>query len=418
MPLYDVIVVGAGPSGSTAARLLSESGFRVLLVERARHPRRKVCGGALSLRAVRRYGIPIEEAAEIRDVFLWGPGGVEVVVPSDRPVGYLMPRERLDEILFRRALESGAEAVQGEAVVNVDVSGEGVLVTTTRDRYSARAVVGADGFASRVRESLGLTPRGWFTYNAFCPVCYVPLDSAGELAGDAEFYLGVYGEGYAWIFKHRDHLNVGIGTFLGNYKFHPATLLVEFLRGHSEASSRVLRVPQESMIVGSYIPYDGAIPKTYSERALLVGDSAGFVSTLTGEGIYHAMLSSELAVDVLSRSLEEGDLSEERLSEYQRRWLQEPELGEMLAYGKLLRNLLFKDPRLLSRVLKAASEDAELARLIRDIVFGLKGYKAGAWELARRIPLRVAMDMLLLAPGDVFRLAAGSSSPFFGGGKV
>ena len=215
MPLYDVIVAGAGPSGSTAAKLLSEKGFRVLLIERSRHPRRKVCRGALSLRAIRRYDILTEEAAEIMDVFLWGPGGVKVVVPSDRPVGYLMPRERLDDILFRRTLESGAEVVQWEPVIDVDVSSEGVLMTTTKGRYSGRAIVGADGFASRVRESLGLTPKGWFADNAFCPVCYVPLSSAGELVGDAEFYLGVYGEGYAWIFKHPDHLNIGVGTSLG-----------------------------------------------------------------------------------------------------------------------------------------------------------------------------------------------------------
>ena len=414
MPLFDVVVVGGGPAGSTAAEKLAEKGFKVLLIEKERHPRRKVCGGALSLRTVRRFQISIEKAVEIRDAFFWGPEDVRLAVPSNRPIGYLMKREELDSILFERASEAGAEVREGEAVRSVSVDRSGVSVVTTSGKYDCRAVIGADGFSSRVRDSLGLTPEGWYRKNAFCPVCYLPLPKDVEGLVDAEFYLGVFGEGYAWIFRHADHLNVGIGTFLRNYGSHPADALLEFLKGNGLASKKVTRLPERSEIVGAYIPYDGAVPKTYSDRALLVGDAAGFVSTLTGEGIYHGMLSAEIAADVLERALEEDDLSEERLREYQRRWLEEPELGETLAYGKLLRDLLFKDRRLLSSILRTAAEEEGLAKLLRDVVFGLRGYREAVKELAKKVPLRVALDMLLVAPREVLRLASGSASPFFG----
>ncbi|HDM92732.1 MAG TPA: geranylgeranyl reductase family protein [Candidatus Korarchaeota archaeon] len=415
MPLFDVVIVGGGPAGSTAAEKLSEKGFKVLVVEKERHPRRKVCGGALSLRAVRKFRIPLEKAVEVRNVFFWGPGEVRLTVPSDEPVGYLMRREDLDSILFRRASDAGAQVRECETVKSVLVDQSGVTVITTSGKYKGRAVIGADGFSSRVRDSLGLTPRDWYRGSAFCPVCYFPLPEGGERSADTEFYLGIFGEGYAWIFRHADHLNIGIGTFLRNYSSHPADDLLKFLRENYDASKRIPRLPERSEIVGAYIPYDGAVPKTYANRALLVGDAAGFVSTLTGEGVYFAMLSAEIAADVLKRALEEDDLSEERLAEYQKRWLEEPELGEMLSYGKLLRDLLFKDQRLLSSILRAAAGDEKLAGLLRDVVFGLIGYREATRELAKRVPLRVALDMLLLAPREVLRLASGSASPFFGG---
>ncbi len=411
--MRDVIVVGTGPAGSTAARILGEHGFDVLALEAKRHPRRKVCGGALSVPVVEGLGIESDDLVEVRKSIFVSPSGFSLELESDSVLAYNLPREQTDSWLARLAVEAGAELREGEFVRAV-IEGEGrARVIIRRGEYEARAVVGADGFGSRVAASLGLRPRGWFRGNAFCPVAYVPLGGDLRDAAAHEFHMGLAGAGYAWVFRHSDHLNVGIGALVENYGSLPTEELRRFLEeGRSGLLARAARTGGGE-ILGSYIPYNGILGRLYSERTLLVGDAGGFVNALPGAGVRGAIKSAELASDVLREVLEEGEPSEEGLAEYQRRCEGEEDLGVNIAVGREMRDLLFSDLRFLDDLLRFAAEDDDMGRLLLDLIYTRRGYSELVREMFRVLPKRKILRALRVAPGPAIRLVGGISDPHF-----
>ena len=213
MNSYDAIVIGAGPAGSTAARLLASRGASVLLLDKHRFPRDKPCGGGVTLRAASVQDIDLSPVTE-RTIF-----GVRFSLrlgePFDRryrePLTYMTQRSRLDQFLAERAAESGAAFHDGEPVREIDVNGT-VTVRTAHDTWTARLLIGADGANGLCGRALGLRRdyeeavalEGNVEFGPDIPDAwreYVALD-VGGLAG-----------GYGWVFPKGDHLNVGVGAW-------------------------------------------------------------------------------------------------------------------------------------------------------------------------------------------------------------
>lgn len=162
----DVLVVGAGPAGSTAARALSRGGARVRLLERARFPRSKPCGGGITTRALTRF--PHLPAALDRittrylsRLYLEGPSGQGVVLTSHAPAVVMVRRVEFDHLLASLAVEAGAELLEGAWVSNADAADDGVRVTTRDGReFHTDYLVVADGVNGVLTRRLGLNP-GW-----------------------------------------------------------------------------------------------------------------------------------------------------------------------------------------------------------------------------------------------------------------
>src|SRR3990170_1815743 len=216
---YDAIVAGAGPAGSTAARILAREGASVLLLDRARFPRDKPCGGGVTLRAAACQDLDLSPVVE-RTV-MGARFSLRLGQAFDRryegPLTYMTQRCRLDAFLAEAAISAGATFQDGEPLRTVEVmsngrAGGGVTVRTERGSYSARALIGADGANGVVGRDTGTRPETEVAVALEGNVPYpdgVPERWRGVVGLD----LGGLAGGYGWVFPKGDHLNVGVGAW-------------------------------------------------------------------------------------------------------------------------------------------------------------------------------------------------------------
>ena len=285
MSRFDVIVVGAGPAGSTTAYRLARAGARVCLLDRARFPRDKPCGGGLTLRAVRQLPFSVEPVVEdVVDRLEFGLGyRRRFCKRSAGPLVLMTQRRRLDAFLAERGADAGADFRDGAKVTGVDPAG---TVTVDGERLRADVVVGADGANGTTARSLGLPPHE-HGVALEGNVGHEHVDAA-RFRGRMVVEVGVVPGGYAWVFPKADHVNVGVGGWQSE-----GPRLRERLRdlcrayGVGEDNVRDLR--------GHRLPMLGSIRRPVAGRVALVGDAAGLVDPLSGDGMYEAFVSGRLA---------------------------------------------------------------------------------------------------------------------------
>ena len=287
MPRFDAILVGAGPAGSTTAYRLARAGARVCLLDRARFPRDKPCGGGLTLRAVRQLPFSVEPVVEERVATLelglrygkrWSGHAAE-------PLVLMTQRRRLDEFLAHRAAEAGAEFRDDAKVTAVDPAG---AVTVAGERLEADVVVGADGANGIASRALGLVaPAYGVALEGNVAYSHVSRERFG---GRAVVELGVVPGGYAWVFPKGDHVNVGVGGWESEgpkLRARLKELCAAFEIDESEVHQ----------LRGHRLPMRGATRRPVGDRLLLVGDAAGIVDPLSGDGMYEAFVSGRLAAE-------------------------------------------------------------------------------------------------------------------------
>lgn len=291
MPDFDVIVIGAGPAGSTAAYRLARRGARVALLDRAVFPRDKPCGGGITLRGLHHLPIDVTPVVEDRITIAELGFGYDnrFVRHADSPVVYMTQRRRLDALLAQSAAAAGADFRDGVRVRTIETGPRGVTVATDTDRLSAALVIGADGCNGVSAKQLGL--GGGRTYGVAYEgnVTWDDLDHSywkGRLLLEFATVPG----GYAWVFPKGDHANVGVGGWGregGNLKEHLARLCKQY-------DIDPARVTQAR---GYRLPIRDPRSPVASTRALVVGDAAGLVDPMSGDGMYEAFLSSRLACE-------------------------------------------------------------------------------------------------------------------------
>ncbi|MGH9396906.1 MAG: NAD(P)/FAD-dependent oxidoreductase [Terriglobia bacterium] len=328
----DVIVVGAGPSGSTAAKLLADRGYRVALLDRAAFPRHKTCASWINRLAFVRFPYLNSRLQELVECPFYGVTFYDPFLKREgrylerRPAGYLSLRSKFDDGLRRIAVEAGAEFHGGCAVVRVEQDGrEARARTAAGDEFHGRILIGADGASSRVAMSAGLR-HGWGRRDyVICANADIPFQPAGiqEFYGQ-RFPFRVYLQyhtlpGYGWVFPKRHHICVGIGGLLAdNRAIRP--LFREFFNELQERE----QIPPNLRLEDTHFDIDpaGAVHQLKAltrGRVLLIGDAAGFVSGCTGEGIYPGMVSAQVAGTVIHRALS-GNSVEAELAQFDQAW--------------------------------------------------------------------------------------------------
>ena len=321
-----ILVVGASVAGSTTANTLASAGVPVVLLERDLSWV-KPCGGALPPVAFTEFDIP--ESLISRKVHT-----AEVHSPSGRTTAFAVAgleqrnndyiamacREELDPYLRRRAVENGAQLIEGR-LVELAIADDGVTVSYTvkgsgrRQTMRAAAVIGADGAYSTTARALGLPnlPR----CIAIQERIRLPEEKMAKWHDTAALYLGrqVSPDLYAWVFPKADHVAVGCGAGPGNTR--AARQLLANLK---------VRIADDLAGGEVFLEEAHALPmsprrQVVFDRAMLVGDAAGFVVNTSGEGIYWAMKSGKMAAEALLEAL--PDTSRAALSAYERRWWKE-----------------------------------------------------------------------------------------------
>jgi len=404
-----VLVVGAGPAGSTAARTLAAGGADVCLLERARFPRNKPCGGGITTRALRRF--PYLPAAlgripthYISKLHLEGPSGRSAELSSPTPAVLMVRRLEFDHLLARLAVEAGAH-LHEQAWVSQVVEDEDAVELVTRDgtRYRGDYLVAADGVNGVVTRRLGLH-AGWLPDEVALDMMEeTPCDQLRAAAPDTLWVAYGHGstDGYGYIFPKRDHVNVGIGCLLSYFReriplapYEMQQCFVGALRDRgilAGDSSRAAFTP-------SHIPVGGPIPTTARGRVLVAGDAGGFVNAYTAEGIYYAMASGELAGRAI---LESHDPDEPRPgcgvgARYERAWKRE--LGAELRDSVLVQRYLFRDASRIDGIVAGARDYRDVADTIVAYAMGTTSYRQARRRLLTRFP-RVLVRLARTALG-------------------
>ena len=308
---FDAIVVGAGPAGSTTAYRLARAGARVLLIDRARFPRDKPCGGGLTIRAVRELPVDVEPVVEqvVDRMVVRLNYGTHFERGGRRELIQMTQRRRLDHFLAERAAEAGAAFRDGVRVRGLEVDEAGATVDLDGDRVRGNVVVGADGANGVVAKSVGIETR-YVDGVAYEGNVVYEADEAKRYRSLALIELGIIPGGYGWLFPKGDHANVGVGGWESEgprLRDHLSRLCREY--GIAESRIESLR--------GHRLPLRRAGARPVLGRTLLVGDAAGLVDPLTGDGMYEAFVSSRLAsgaiLDVLAGRAASLDPYVERL---------------------------------------------------------------------------------------------------------
>ncbi len=326
-----VAIVGAGPAGAYLATLLSKKGCEVLLFDARESPWEKPCGGGVTTKALREFGFLRRRDAELQivsTVRVIGASGREVAVHPKSDFA-IYARTELDRVMREQALAAGAQFICARVARIAQSAGQWELKTQDGALHTCDFLVGADGATSKLRPKLGVAfqPRDFFYGLGW----HIKTDNHADWeASRVDIKYLQSGTGYLWAFPRTDHISYGIAA---KYQERtPAQLKTELLSlmelqlpaiAHEIKAASHHSTPHATFY-GAMIPSLEAESwdhlKVSGDNWALIGDAAGFVDPLTGEGIYYAIKSAELlATAILTRVRDYEDLWRAEFCEEMRR---------------------------------------------------------------------------------------------------
>ncbi len=378
--LYDVVVIGGGPSGAAAAEILARAGHSTILIER-KLDNVKPCGGAIPLGLIEEFQIPDELVEKkLTRMSVRSPQGKTIFMHM--PNGYvgMVRRERFDRYLREKAQKAGAVLVEA-LVKKIDRSSDRFTIHLSKDLPPVEAsfVIGADGANSKTADELGFPPNDLkviamqqrFHYSE----ALKPYEELVEIWFDGEVSPDFYG----WIFPKTDHIAIGTGT--EEHRHNIRQLQQRF-------------VEKIGLTEKPYLDEAAKIPmkprRSFSqERAILVGDAAGLVTPANGEGIFFAMRSGKLGALAMIERIR----NKTPLSSYEKEFRR---LYSPIFFGlQVLQSVYYKSDRLRESFVAICRD-----KHVQEITFDSYLYK-------KMVPAPWSVQMKIMGK-NIYHLAKGS----------
>jgi len=308
-PEYDVVVVGAGPAGASAARTAVKHGASVLLIDTRNNPGSPVQCAEYVPMAVKHY-VPLVPGAVIQRIDSMLTFINNELASSLAGPGYMLNRVVFDTSLVNMAMEAGAEFRPGTTAIARTKEG---IILCSHDRVmreiKCQVIVGADGPRSKVGQWMN-SQNIHFMIGAQYRLPLCRPQSSTDI-----YFKPEYEGGYAWVFPKGEFANVGVGLCTSGK--NKLTSLIEDFVG-SLVTRGILSDPRPAWKTGGLIPVGGPLKVTQRENMLLAGDAAGHTHPVTGGGIMNAIVTGEMAGEIAARSVVEGNPG--LLAEYPRKW--------------------------------------------------------------------------------------------------
>jgi digeranylgeranylglycerophospholipid reductase len=364
----DVIVIGAGPAGLSAARALATDGRSVLVLEEHEQVGQPVhCTGLLGLDAFRELDLPTHTIRTVlRSARFRGAGGRAVAVDAQGVAAAVVDRAAFDRSLAQRAVDAGADLRCAHRVQHVDINKDRVVVSSTdasgyTNRFEGRACILACGAQYRFNRQLDLGIPRAYLQTAQIEMPFAPLDTV-EIDLDRRVAPG----GFAWVVPFSTD-----GRSAARVGLMASTNAAVRFRRYAETLSQRFHLPTPARPFDSprlkLLPL-GPVRRSYGDRVLAVGDAAGLTKPTTGGGIYYSLLSGKIAAEVLADRLRTDRLNRESLRSYETEW--RARLGPELRTGLAFRTLAARfDNRAVDALLELAAIDGIVPLLRRTADF-------------------------------------------------
>jgi menaquinone-9 beta-reductase len=373
----EVIVVGAGPTGSAAATILAQSGRDVLLLDRQAFPRDKSCGDGVPASAIEiLYKLGMREKIlaagfySVNKLSLYSPKGhhlsTDLVAGPNGAHSYIIPRLHFDDLIQQHAVECGAEFQQAQVTEPILENGQVVGVRARVEgairELRSRLVIAADGVTSVIVRAL----RGKQHQDHHRAVALrAYIEDLQEMPHEVEFFL--YREilpGYAWIFPIGEgRANIGLGMRLDQFRRRKQSL-EEMLKAFLDMPILKKRLKQGGKLrdlLTWQLNFGSQEKLQYAfNGAILTGDAAGLINPLTGGGIHNGLLSARLAAETAHEALAKGDLSRAALRVYEERC--RDEMWQSMRRSYLIQRTLLHFPFIVDWIIRWIGKDSEIAR--------------------------------------------------------
>jgi len=352
MKEFDIVVVGAGPGGSIAAKTAAENGYSTCLIEKeslSNNGRYKACGGAMAWELVEEIDYPEDKIGRvIESLELHHVDGEEF---SKKGKGAVVWRDVFDKFLTDLATESGALLKDNEKIIKIKKSEKGYNVSTQKDEYNAKYVIAADGVSSSTLKLLR-----WPFFKSQDVILTITKEMVttksyiDKILGNDTVHLffgikDLIPVGYAWLFPKNSKITVGWGNQIDLVKNSRTEFekfwMLPFVKEALKNSKMEIFKPH-------LIPV-GLRPKLYEENVFAVGDAGGMVDPISGKGIPYAMMSGQIAIETI-KSCEKRDRLDKLGTTYEksldRRFL------TVLKAKRILRDKIFINDKSLKNFLK------------------------------------------------------------------
>ncbi|MGI0097457.1 MAG: NAD(P)/FAD-dependent oxidoreductase [Nitrosopumilaceae archaeon] len=320
---YDIVIVGGGPAGSSAAFAAAKNGVKVALLEKEEYISQTVrTSGVTWIKDVKKFGIPPDCYNEIKNYSFCSPNN-QVSVRDSKPRAVVLDVRKTYQWLAQQAAKEGADIFLKTNVIDVIKNNQGKISgvkTSSKENwvFNSKIVIDASGFQSVVAKSLGVVTQ-WERFGAGAE-----YEAYAEHVDSDTWWLMVGQQyspaGYAWIFPvSKNIIRIGVGVGKPESLVDPTERLKELMEKKPGPIKNLGKITPIEFHYG-LIPNDGLSRKTVYDNLILVGDSAGQANPLVLEGIRYAIMFGRVAGEVSANAIKSGDTSEKSLKKYEENW--------------------------------------------------------------------------------------------------